>query len=359
MGGAVKLSTAPASAEGVGLQYVQGIGSFKTFDEFLRLTYGNDNWQISTRAVYSSSPNEYKFRNHDKKENIYDEQMNIIDQYYPIERNRSGSFKDLHLLQEAYYNTGRGDRFGLNAWYINSNRELQMLTTDYGDEHSFDNRQREHTFRGIVSWDHLRSNWKTSAKAGYIHTWLAYDYKRDMGNGNMAHMTRSRSKVDTFYGQIDGEYYIGSKWLFTANVSAHQHLLKSQDKNIILQEGNKDIVGYDKGRIELTGSISAKWKPIDRLGISAVVREDMFGREWTPIIPALFLDGVISHKGNVVAKASVSRNFRFPSLNDLYFLPGGNPDLKKEEGWTYDAGIEMAVGKSEIYSFSASATLFD
>jgi iron complex outermembrane receptor protein len=73
----------------------------------------------------------------------------------------------------------------------------------------------------------------------------------------------------------------------------------------------------------------------------------------------LFIDGVISHKGNVVAKASVSRNFRFPSLNDLYFLPGGNPDLKKEEGWTYDAGIEMAVGKSEIYSFSASATWFD
>ena len=359
LGGAVKLSTAPASAEGFGLQYVQGIGSFKTFDEFLRLTYGNDNWQISTRAVYSSSPNEYKFRNHDKKENIYDEQMNIIEQYYPIERNRSGSFKDLHLLQEAYYNTGRGDRFGLNAWYINSNRELQMLTTDYGDEHSFDNRQREHTFRGLLSWDHLRSNWKASAKAGYIHTWLAYDYKRDMGNGNMAHMTRSRSKVDTFYGQIDGEYYIGSKWLFTANVSAHQHFVKSQDKNIILQEGNKAIVGYDKGRIELTGSISAKWKPIDRLGISAVVREDMFGREWTPIIPALFLDGVISHKGNVVAKASVSRNFRFPSLNDLYFLPGGNPDLKKEKGWTYDAGIEMAVGKSEIYSFSASATWFD
>ena len=359
LGGAVKLSTAPATAEGFGLQYVQGVGSFKTFDEFLRLTYGNKNWQISTRAVYSSSPNEYKYRNHDKKENIYDEQMNIIGQYYPIERNRSGSFKDLHLLQEAYYNTGRGDRFGLNAWYINSNRELQMLTTDYGDEHSFDNRQREHTFRGILSWDHLRSNWKTSAKAGYIHTWLAYDYQRDMGNGFMATMTRSRSKVDTFYGQLDGEYYIGCKWLFTANLSAHQHFVKSQDKNIILQEGNKAIVGYDKGRIELSGSVSAKWKPNDRLGISAVLREDMFGREWTPIIPALFLDGVISHKGNVVAKASVSRNFRFPSLNDLYFLPGGNPDLEKENGWTYDAGLEMAIGKSEIYSFSASATWFD
>ena len=134
LGGAVKLSTKPANAEGFGLQYIQGVGSFYSFDEFLRLTYGNDHWQTSTRVVLSTSPNNFKYRNHDKKENIYDENMNIIDQYYPIERNKSGSYKDLHLLQEAYYNTNRGDRFGLNAWYVYSNRELAMLTTDYGEE---------------------------------------------------------------------------------------------------------------------------------------------------------------------------------------------------------------------------------
>ena len=78
LGGAVKLSSRPANANGFGLQYIQGIGSFKTFDEFLRLTYGDSHWQVSTRAVYSSSPFDYKYRNHDKKMNIYDEDMNII-----------------------------------------------------------------------------------------------------------------------------------------------------------------------------------------------------------------------------------------------------------------------------------------
>ncbi|MBR0042568.1 MAG: TonB-dependent receptor plug domain-containing protein, partial [Bacteroides sp.] len=108
LGGAVKLSTRPADADGFGLQYVQGIGSFKTFDEFLRLTYGDDHWQTSTRVVFSSSPNDYTYRNRDKKENIYDEEMNIVGQYYPKEKNRSGAFKDLHLLQEVYYNTRKG-----------------------------------------------------------------------------------------------------------------------------------------------------------------------------------------------------------------------------------------------------------
>lgn len=359
LGGSIKLSTTPANAEGFGMQFVQGIGSFKTFDEFLRLTYGNDNWQTSTRVVYSTSPNDYKYRNHDKKENIYDENMNIIDQYYPIERNRSGSFKDFHFLQEVYYNTNKGDRFGFNAWYINSNRELAMLTVDHGEDTDFDNRQREETFRSVISWDHLRSNWKLGAKAGYIHTWLAYDYKRDLGNGIMAEMTRSRSRVNTFYGQAESEYYVGNKWLFTASLTAHQHFVESRDKNIIKQDGGNAIVGYRKARTELTGAMSAKWRPIDRLGLSVVLREEMFGDKWTPLIPAFFIDGVISKKANLVAKASISRNYRFPTLNDLYFLPGGNPDLRKESGWSYDAGLSFAVGKAGVYSLSGSATWFE
>ena len=359
LGGSIQLSTKPAKEDGFGLQYVQGVGSFKTFDEFLRLTYGNEHWQTSTRVVYSSSPNDFKYRNHDKKENIYDENMNIIDQYYPIERNRSGAFKDFHFLQEAYYNTMKGDRFGFNAWYINSNRELPMLTVDYGDATDFENRQKENTFRLVASWDHIRENWKMGAKAGYIHTKMNYDYKRDLGNGVMAHMTQSRSKINTFYGQAEGEYYIGKKWLFTVNIAAHQHFVESRDKSVMLQDGNEGTVGYHKARIELTNSASIKWRPIDRLGMSVVVREEMFGNEWTPIIPAFFIDGVISKKGDVVAKASVSRNYRFPSLNDLYFMPGGNTDLKKENGWTYDAGLSFAVGKEGIYSLSGSANWFE
>ncbi len=359
LGGAVKLATKPAAAEGFGLQYVQGIGSFRTFDEFLRLTYGNERWQLSTRFVCSASPNDYKYRNRDKKENIYDDDRNIIGSYHPTERNRSGSFKDLHLLQEAYYNTGRGDRFGVNAWYLRSNRELPMLTTDYASDLAFENRQREETLRSILMWDHLRSDWKLGASAGYIHTWTAYDYRRDVGNGTMASMTRSRSRINTFYGRLEGEYAPSRRWLLTASLSAHQHFVKSADKNIIAQNGDKAVVGYDKGRIELSGSLSAKWRPTDRFGASAVLRQELYGTSRTPLIPALFLDGVLSKRGNVVAKASVSRNFRFPTLNDLYFLPGGNPELRKERGYTYDAGISFATGKADRYRLSGSVTWFD
>lgn len=83
LGGAVKLSTRPADADGFNLQYTQGVGSFSTFDEFLRLTYGNDRWQTSTRVVYSSSPNDFKYRNYDKNVLILDDDHNIFRYYSP------------------------------------------------------------------------------------------------------------------------------------------------------------------------------------------------------------------------------------------------------------------------------------
>lgn len=344
LGGLVRLSTVPDGREGFSAQYVQGIGSFKTFDEFLRLGYGNDRWHFSTRAVCSSSANDYKYINHDKKENIYDGGKNIIGQYHPTERNRSGAFRDIHVLQEIYYTDRQDDRIGLSAWYINSDRELPMLTTDYGDERDFENRQREQTFRGVMSWVHTAENWKSTARAGYVHTHMAYDYRREVAEDRWADMTRSRSRVNTFYGQVEGEYSPARKWYFTASVAANQHFVRSEDKNIVMQSGDNAVIGYDMARIEMSASASAKWQPVDRLGLSVVLREEMFGDRLAPIIPAVFVDGLISRRGNVMIKASASRNYKFPTLNDMYFMPGGNPNLRNESGWTYDAGMSFSTG---------------
>lgn len=42
---------------------------------------------------------------------------------------------------------------------------------------------------------------------------------------------------------------------------------------------------------------------------------------------------------NFSVKANVQRCFRAPTLNELYFEPGGNPNLKPEKGWNYDGSL--------------------
>lgn len=359
LGGAVQLSTTMVDSDGWSGQYTQGIGSYSTFDEFLRVNYGNGKWRTSTRAILSTSPNDYKYINRDKKENIYDEDHNIIGQYYPEERNKSGAYCDFHLLQEVYYDSEHGDHAGIKLWYVNSNRELPMLTTDYGDEREFENRQREQTFRGVASWNRQFGAWRLQGDAGYAYTRMAYDYKRDTGNGLLAVMTRSRSTTHTAYAAVQADFYLSRKWVFAALVKAHQYFVKSRDNNPFEVTTGSYIYGYDKARFELTGALTAKWKPMERLGLSAVMRGEMIGTKFSQPIPALFADFTLVPKWNMVLKASVSRNYRYPSLNDLYFIPGGNPNLRPENGWSYDVGAQFSVGSSQRYAFWGSVTWFN
>lgn len=365
LGGAVSLATAPELDRGLGLNYVQGIGSYKTFDEFLKVSYSNRHWAFSTRAVYSSSANDYTYINRDKKLNIYDDDHNIIGQYYPKEKNRSGSFKDFHILQEVYYDTRKGDRFLLNLWYTASNREIPMLSTDYGEERGIDNRQRENTLRSVAGWRRGRSTWNLDLRAGYIHTWLGYDYRRELTQNIWSTMTRSRSLVNTFFGNATANFFPSDRWLFTAALTANHHDVKSTDRQITAGSGIPADIGYHKRRLELSGALTARWQPVDGVGLSATVREETYGNHATSPIPAIFADWKVvnAYSGKTLLgltiKASGSRNYRYPTLNDLYFMPGGNPDLRDERGWTYDAGFAFEASRNRLFSAGLSATWFD
>lgn len=362
LGGVVQLRTTLENTDSTrhSLRYVQGIGSFRTCDEFLRYSWTGQRWGASTRFALSSSPNDYTYINRDKKINIYDDDHNIIGQYYPKERNRSGAYRDLNLMQQVEYNTGRGDRFSLDVWYVNSNRELPVLTTDYGDERQFDNRQREQTVRAVMVWRHNRPTLSVYANAGYAYTNLKYDYKREITEGNWSVLTRSRSRVNTAYVRGEINWFGHPKWFVNAALAFHQHFVLSHDKNIILVNGSDAIVGYDKARTELSGNVSVKWQPIPRLGLGVTAREDVFG-DRTAFIPAFFADAMLMQRPNLMLKGSVSRNHKFPTLNDMYFLPGGNPDLRSEKGLTYDIGFGAEHSSTVPFTmvYGASANWFD
>ena len=38
----------------------------------------------------------------------------------------------------------------------------------------------------------------------------------------------------------------------------------------------------------------------------------------------------------------LSTLYRLPGLNDLYWMPGGNPDLKPEYGYSAEAGSKLS-----------------
>lgn len=352
LGGAVELCTKPQDVRGFGLKYVQGIGSFSTYDQFLHLNYGGECWQGATRVVYSTSKNNYRYTNYDKKTDVYEDGV-WVDSYHPVERNKSGYFDDFHVLQELYCRTSGGHRFGVAFWQTVSKRGLPFLSVDYKEDTEFTNEQKNNTARAVLSWDYLRERFKWAMRAGYIYSDLAYDYFTKRQETVLSDITHSRSYANTFYGQLEAEYMPSSRWMLSAQASVYRNGVKSSDNSPYHAGDN-----YDEGRWEFSACLSARWKPTERFAVAACLREEVYGGKGVPPIPALFWDVVLSKRWNIVAKGSIARNYRCPSLDDLYFRPGGNPDLKPEHGFTYDGGIEWRkTGKR--YSVQGNATAFD
>ena len=60
----------------------------------------------------------------------------------------------------------------------------------------------------------------------------------------------------------------------------------------------------------------------------------------------------------LAAKANIAYNYKFPSLNDLYWQPGGNPDLVPEKGFSYDATLSFTPSVGKFLSFKIDATYY-
>ncbi len=82
---------------------------------------------------------------------------------------------------------------------------------------------------------------------------------------------------------------------------------------------------------------SMTYSPVRWARIQALIREDLIDARFSPVqaLGGAELDALKWLR----LSANVSRNFRNPTLNDLYWSPGGNPQLKHETGFSAEAGI--------------------
>ncbi|MBR1520024.1 MAG: TonB-dependent receptor [Bacteroidaceae bacterium] len=352
LGGAIEMKNKPVEEKGWGAQFVQGIGSFDTYDDFLRLTYSNDRLSSSTRIVYSTADNDYRYTNYDKKTDVYDADGNWLRSYHPEERNKSGYFDDFHVLQDLFYDAGNGNQLGLSLWYTHSKRGLPFLSVDYKDDSDFKNEQRLNTLRGVLSWEQRKEQTTLSVRGGYSYSDVGYEYfttRQEVATS----ITNSQSYSNTAFLQANLDWMLSPQLMLMGGADFYYTHVNSHDRSPFHIGKN-----FDKGRPEYHANLQARWRPLPIFSLAGVIRQEVYRDDFVAPIPALFADLILYQPWNLVLKASVARNYRYPSMDDLYFQPGGNPDLSPEKGFTYDAGLEMGV-KKKRWTLRANATLFD
>lgn len=114
LGGAITLGTKKINREGFDLNFIQGVSSYRTYDDFLRFTCSKGALQTTTRVAYVHSDNDFKYRNYNKRDFDTTGQGKII---YPMDVNKNCNYRDLHVMQELYYDMARtGSRLPCGTW---------------------------------------------------------------------------------------------------------------------------------------------------------------------------------------------------------------------------------------------------
>jgi len=98
--------------------------------------------------------------------------------------------------------------------------------------------------------------------------------------------------------------------------------------------------------------------PVTRFGwLGATLRTEHvpgFGTHWMPAVMAGFVPEASPQH---TIKINILKNRQLPGLNDLYWVPGGNPDLQPETGMVYEATWEFRH-KAAAAGFHFSITGF-
>jgi len=134
---------------------------------------------------------------------------------------------------------------------------------------------------------------------------------------------------------------------------AHESRITAQWAHQTVESDNyADPVDQNNVSVRLRHS----WDITRHFGIHPAVEAAVHTEFHTALNPALGL--TLQPMGeSLTIRGMISRNQNNPSFNDLYWAPGGNPDLQPETVLSYESGISWQSEHGST-SFGFSATLF-
>lgn len=345
LGGGISLETAAkASREGFSGEFIQGIGSYATFDEYFGATWKGERLTVTAKFYAQSSRNDFRFLNRDKKLNVYDENHNIVAQYNPVERNVNGRYADIHFLSAVNYRFSPRSIIDASVWWTDSDRELPITTVDYSQNRSYENRIRENTVRANLNWTRLAERSRIGVSLAGSRTWNAYTYGLDTGDASINLINNAHSHSDVLQLSISDDLYLGDCMSAEFSVNDNFTRVDSRDHASLIQS---ESINRSRNLTGLHASI--RWTPSKRVGLAADVRTQVIvypSSHKKPSLnsPSARLSADWNMSRYLSLRGSATHNVKTPSVGDLWIVPGGNPDLRPERSLSGDLGATFEKG---------------
>ena len=229
------------------------------------------------------------------------------------------------------------------AWLTDADREIQPGVNVTASQA----RERDQSRRLLLGYRHVAARQQWAVRGAWFEDILNY---RDGG-------LVSNSRARTTQAQAEYTAALGSRATLRLGAEA-QHFAALVD-------------GY--GRAEVAESRAAafalvRYDPRPGLRLSANLRQAALPAGLAPLTPTVGLEWDLlrspvdsfthSPSHSLTAKASAARSYRAPTLNERYWLPGGNALLRPETGMGGEAGLRHRLTWRSGFALESEATLF-
>ncbi len=302
MGGTVSFNNERLIDEGLQMQaglITSGIGEFT---QTLRAQWAGENFSTRLRLLHRDSENRYRF-------------INTSLEGRPEMTQEHAALDQWGLLHEMFFRFGNRHLLDLRWWYQENARNIPpaLQQTHTGA------RQEDEALRISAQW---QSNFNRTVffwRGALLEEKLLYRYSLNQDSLNQD----SRSRSGSIIQEVEARWQLPASLLFTAGANFEGVRARS------------DEYAQSQSRNTLALFASARWEPLPgKLQLKLNGRQAFQENQDIPFAPSIG----VSWKAlsSIILKANTGRNYRLPSLNDLYWVPGGNPELKPEDGWSQD-----------------------
>ncbi len=311
LGGAIDLSNWGLfnyNGDGRRFELGQEVGSFGNFRSHLDGQFRKGKLWMSTQAMAITGQNDFTFRN-------------IAQPGSPLDTLQHSQMGQLSLMQQIGIGSYEKGIIG-RVWFNAADRDLPptMLTNNLTESQNDRALKAQLEFRRYIS-----DKWILVSTLSHSSEWL--DYQNEQASIS--------SNSRTLQNDLNVEF---SPFKLKLPFNGNLNLGARAGYDVARSEGFAENLSRTRATVFAKLHMRKRKHQVDLL-----LRQSYQNEKLT--LPYGYAS--YHYRINNLSRlhANLSRNYRFPTLNDQYWVPGGNPDLKTESSWTAEVGFDKWISK--------------
>ena len=322
-GGVIDLETKPDWNDQTVIYLNPGLGSFGTHSGLVKIKAGKAGFQSVSKAFYINSDNNFSY-------------LNSISSQIPFwETRKNSEVRQRGFIQELYYRKLR-HTFSARFWYQSASRNLPVPITS--PTMNPPEKQYDESIRALIRYGFSKGPTDLNFTGALISDKLEYTNEiASVKSGNFSKRIVLRNNI-----------------VHRINEILKVEIALNNELNIV------NTNNYAEGKIRNIASVDglAEADITHWLAARLLVREILQNSKFlTPDFSASAEIRPFREK-NYLIKTGFSKNSKIPTLNDMYWSPGGNPELENETGYSSEITWEMTEPLSKSVRIKNEITFF-